>query len=339
MDILRFEDITYLYGLLAIPLLLGLFLLFMLWRRRAIARFGDKKLVQRLAPEASTGLHIIKIILVLLAGTFLVLGLANLQIGNKLKEVELQGVDVVIALDLSRSMNATDVMPSRLDLARNYISKLLDRLQNDRVALIVFAGNAYVQMPLTSDLGAAQLFLSSLQTDIIPSQGTAISEALALAGKSFSGEEVRNKVIIVVSDGENHEGDAIEEAGKLEEQGARVYTVGLGSANGSPVPASPGSSTFLRDKNQNIIFSKLNEEMLVEIADAGGGEYYRLTNAQEEVDAMLTSINEQEKNTRETQVFADYEDQFQFFLAAALLFLVAEFFVPLRRLKPKTSGN
>ncbi|MFT6850563.1 MAG: Ca-activated chloride channel family protein [Sphingobacteriales bacterium] len=330
MEILKFEHSEYLYALALVPVLWLLFALYKRWRRKKLAIWGDPKSAQRLLKHVSTKNRAWKAALIIIAVGFTVLGLANLQQGSELKEVKLKGVDMMIALDLSRSMEATDVSPSRLDRAKLFISQLLNDLGNDRVGLIIFAGNAYVQMPLTADKDAASLFLSSLNTDIMPSQGTAIGEAIDLAGEAFRQTAEKNRVMLIISDGENHEPGAIEKIEELAKEGVIVHTVGVGSEKGGPIPVGR-TGDYRRDKEGNIILSKLNEPMLIDLADKGNGNYFRISNGREEISRLTAEIDKMEKNEQETQIFADYDDKFQYFLGFAFLLAFAEILILERR--------
>ena len=332
MEIMRFEDELYLWGLVAVPLVLVLYFLYRLARKRALAKWGNPELFQRLAPSVSRNNRLWKAIMASVAVGLLAITLANLQQGSELQEVEVEGRDVVIALDLSRSMLAEDVVPSRLQQAKQLISRLLERLPNDRVGLIIFAGNAYLQMPLTTDKGAARLILSSLDVDVVPTQGTAIGEALWLANKAFTrADDQSHEVVLLITDGEDHTGAAIEAAEALDEAGATIFTVGVGSQEGSPIPASGRGNQYMHDEEGNIVFTKMNEEMLQEIAQAGNGSYFRLTQTQAVVEAITEELQEVEAQQRNTQVFTDYVDLFQWFLGGALLLMLLEWFIPERK--------
>jgi Ca-activated chloride channel family protein len=333
MQILKFAEPGYFYALLFIPLFIILFVVMRSWRRRAMRRFGEQALVKRLTPDISRSRPVLKFILLMLAFAFIAAGLANLQVGSKLETVERKGIDIVIAIDVSNSMLAEDIKPSRLLSARQAISRLLDKLNNDRIGIVVFAGNAYTQLPITTDYSAARLFLSTINTDIVPTQGTAIAAAINLAAEAF-GENEHEKAIIVITDGEDHEGDAIVAAKKVAENGIRVYTIGMGLPEGAPIPMYDryGNQTgFKKDRSNNTVITRLNEEMLRQIADAGKGEYVRANNTQAGLDVIFDEINKLEKTKFESRVFSDYENRFQYFLTAALLLLLTEFTIFDRR--------
>jgi Ca-activated chloride channel family protein len=333
MQMLQFAKPEYFYGLLMIPLFIIIFSLMLSWKKKALHRFGELKLVNKLIPDRSKNRLVIKFLLLLLAYTFMIFGLANPQIGSKLKKVERKGIDLVIAIDVSNSMLAQDIKPSRLMRARQSISKLVDKLKNDRIGIIVFAGHAYTQLPITTDYSAAKLFLSTINTDIVPTQGTAIAEAIRLAMDSFD-ENDHQKAIIIITDGEDHEGDAIKAAKEAADKGIRIYAIGMGLPEGGPIPLydKHGNQTgFKKDLKGNTVITKLNEPMLQQIAAAGNGKYVRANNAQTGLSIIFDEINKLEKTKFESRVFSDYEDRFQYLLAPALLLLLLEFVIFERR--------
>lgn len=323
----RFENIEFLYALFLIPVFIIIFWLMMNWKKNALKRYGDVSMISQLIPDASKGRLIIKFILIIIAYIFLIIGIANPQTGSKLEKVQRKGIDLIIALDVSNSMLAQDIKPDRLSRAKQTISKLIDKLQGDRIGIIVFAGKAYIQLPITTDYAAAKLFLSSISTDIVPSQGTAIGDAIRLAIGAFNNDK-HNKAIIVITDGENHEGDAVKEAKAAFEQGIRIFTVGMGLSEGVPIPLYNSRKQqigYKKDKQDQTIITKLNEVMLQQIASAGNGIYIRANNIQAGLKKVLDKINEMEKTEIETRMFSDYEDQFQYFIAISILFFILEF--------------
>ena len=333
MQIFKLAEPVYFYGLLLIPVFMILFWLMMAWKRRAMKRFGESNLVSRLVPDVSTGKVRVKFFLILLAYAVLITGLANPQIGSKLETVERKGIDIVIAIDVSSSMLAEDIKPNRLQRARQAISKLVDELKNDRIGIVVFAGNAYTQLPITTDYAAAKLFLTTINTDIVPTQGTAISEAIDLSVKAFD-ENDHQKAIIIITDGEDHEGEAIAAAEKAIEKDIRVYTIGMGLPEGAPIPVYDkygNQQGFKKDLNNNTVVTRLNEEMLKQIAAAGDGEYVRANNTQAGLGLIFDEINELEKTEFESRVFSDYEDRFQYLIGIAIALLLIEFFILERR--------
>ena len=256
----------------------------------------------------------------------LVIGIANPQIGTKLEEVKREGIDLIVAIDVSNSMKAEDLSPNRLERAKRAMLQMVEELKSDRLGLIVFAGQAYTQLPITTDYSAAKLFLNTIDTDIVPTQGTAIGAAIDLAIESFDYEAAGSKALVIVTDGENHEDDAIEAAEKAKEKGIQVYTIGMGSPNGAPIPLFRRGKKvgYRQDGEGNTVVSSLNENMLRDISASGGGIYVRASNANSGFGAILDDLSGLEKAEFESQVYTDYEDRFQFFLATALLlFLTA----------------
>ena len=331
----RFENIDLLWALLATPVFTIIFWMVGRWKSKAIALFGESDLVKILMPEVSHGKPILKLILFSLAFALLVIGLANPQIGTKLEEVKREGVDLMICLDVSNSMKAEDLSPNRLERAKRSISQLIDQLHNDRIGIIVFGGQAYTQLPITTDYAAGKLFLNTITTDMIPTQGTAIGSAIDLAMESFDFENNSGKSIIVITDGENHEDDAIASAESATQKGIIVHTIGMGSAQGSPIPIYRGSKQvgFRKDHEGNTVVTKLNETMLQQIAEAGHGIYVRSTNAQNGLKAIMVKVNKMEKAEFGTKIYTDYEDRFQYFIGAAFILLVLDLLISERKSK------
>ncbi len=331
----QFEHHTYLYLFGLAPVLIGLFVLARYRRKKALEEFGDWPVMQRLMPEYSAIRPTVKATLILLAACFLILAIANPQMGTKMETVKREGVEIIIALDVSNSMMAEDIKPNRLEQARLAISQLIKRLKNDKLGLVVFAGQAYVQIPLTTDYSASRMFLSSVNTNIVPVQGTAIGAAIQLSMESFDPDTKGNKALVVISDGENHEDDAIELAKTAQEAGIQVHTIGIGSAEGVPIPVynQYGQKDFRRDKDGNVVITKLNETMMQQIAAAGGGTFVKATNVTAALKLVFDKINELEKQEFETAKVADYESWFQIPLSIALFLLVLEFLILPRKNK------
>ena len=331
----RFEHNDFLWALTLIPVLTAVFIWMMIWRRRALHRFGEWTLVHRLLPGLSNSRVIAKFILLMLGYGFLIIGIANPQIGSKLVEGERKGIDIMIALDVSNSMMAEDIKPNRLAMSKQAISKLIDNLGNDRLGIVIFAGNAYMQLPITTDYSAAKMFLSNIDTKIVPTQGTAIGEAIELAKGAFD-DETHSRAIIVISDGENHEDDAIEAAKDASEKGIIVYTVGMGLPEGAPIPEYNNYDQMVgykKDRNGSTVVTKLNESMLQQIASAGKGVYVRANNTQSGLKTILEEINKLEKTKFESRMFSDYEDRFQYFIAVSLILLLLELLIFERKSK------
>ncbi|PKP47707.1 MAG: hypothetical protein CVT95_05330 [Bacteroidetes bacterium HGW-Bacteroidetes-12] len=330
----RFEHIEYLWAIAFIaPVLLLIAFFYNQWKKNKLKAFGNTVIIQRLMPNVSKTLPKIKFILFFLAFISLMIGLANLQFGTKMEEVKREGVDVMIALDVSNSMLAEDLSPNRLERAKRAIYQLIEKLQNDRLGIIIFAGDAYVQLPITTDYSSAKLFLESIGTDIVPVQGTAIGTAIELALKSFDYENGTSKAIVVITDGENHEDDALEMAKQATERGVIVHTIGMGSEGGAPLPIYQNGRQvgFRTDNNNTTVVSKLNEKMLQELAQAGNGTYVRATNANAGLGIIMEEINKMEKKEFGSKVFKDYDDRFQIFLLISLALLTLEFFISKRK--------
>lgn len=264
----------------------------------------------------------------MVAFAFLVLALADPQTGSKMEKVERRGIDVMIALDVSNSMLAEDIRPNRLEKAKQAISKLIDRLDGDRIGIIVFAGKAYNQLPITSDYGAAKMFLSVINTNSVPVQGTAIADALEMATNSF-GQSKHNKAIIIISDGEDHQGGVLEKASDAAKKGIVIYTVGIGSPEGGPIPIYTNNvlTGYLKDREGTTVITKLDDTLLQKIATIGKAMYVRSTNSEEGWQKVLDDLNKIQKSELESRQFSDYEDRFQYFIGFSLLILIFELFV------------
>lgn len=329
----EFGYTTYLHLLWIVPVLLALFIVTRHITRKQLEQFASKKMIERLAPMRSTSKIWSKQILMLLALSMIIITIARPRFGTHLKEVERQGKELVVALDVSRSMMATDIQPNRLERAKQAVIKLLDKLNHDRISLIVFAGDAYTQLPLTTDYPAAKMFISSIEPDMIPQQGTAIGLAIDHGIKSFSPGEEKNKALIIITDGENHENDAIEKAKEAATKGIKIYTIGMGLPQGGPIPVKGRANEFHKDQNGNVVITKLNEGMLQQIAAAGEGSYIRANNIRSGLNSLFDEINELEKAKMKSQIYAEFDEQFQFVAWIALFFLILEFFIMERKNK------
>ncbi|MHB9054864.1 MAG: VWA domain-containing protein [Paludibacteraceae bacterium] len=329
----RFAHPEYLFLLIPVLLLVGFFIRSQYLRKRNTQIWGNPDTLDPLMPNVSYIRPQIKFYLQLLALVLLVVVLAQPQFGAKEEKVKKKGIEVMIALDVSNSMLAQDIQPSRLLKAKQILSQLIDRMKDDKVGLVVFAGDAYVQLPITTDYMAAKMFLSTINTSMVPVQGTSIGSAIDLSIKSF-GEKKNNagRAIIVLTDGENHEDDAVAAAKLAADNGIKVYVVGMGTAEGAPIPVG-GTVSFKKDRDGNVVVSKLNEQMCAGIAQAGGGLYVRADNS----DVALKNISKQLDNLAtadlEQKVFSQYNEQFQSFAIIALILLVIEFFIFARKNK------
>ena len=322
----RFEEPTYLYLLLLLPFLAAFYLYSNYRRRKAIRKFGDPVLMAQLMPDVSKYRPDVKFWLVFAAiGLFAVL-LARPQFGSKLETVKRQGVEVMIALDISNSMLAQDVQPSRLEKAKRLVAQLVDKMENDKVGMIVFAGDAFTQLPITSDYISAKMFLESINPSLISKQGTAIGAAINLATRSFTPQEGVGRAVIVITDGENHEGGAVEAAKAAAEKGIQVSVLGVGMPDGAPSPVE-GTNDFRRDRDGNVVVTRLNEQMCQEIAQAGDGIYVRVDNSNAAQKVIAQEINKMAKADVETQVYTEFNEQFQAVAWIILLLLLAEMLI------------
>jgi Ca-activated chloride channel family protein len=309
------------------------FLIIQNWKKRKLKQFGNEEIIKRLMPNVSKSQPIVKFILFSFAMLSLLVGMANLQFGTKLEEVKREGVDLMLALDVSNSMLAEDLSPNRLERAKRAIYQLIEQLHNDRLGIIVFAGDAYVQLPITTDYSSAKLFLETIGTDIVPTQGTSIGSAINLAMESFDFENGTSKSIIVITDGENHEDDASSAAANAAAEDVSVHTIGMGSEKGGPIPIYRNGAQvdFRKDNSGNTVVTQLNESMLKEIAAAGNGSYVRATNANAGLKMIMEEIDKMEKKEFGSKSFKDYEDRFQLFLIISLVLLIIEYFISNRR--------
>ena len=321
---LRFATPEYLYLLLAIPVLAVVFGLAVRSRRRRLERLGNPQTLAGLMPDASPRRVRGKVVLFLLALVLLAFALARPQLGSKLKEVEREGVEIMIAIDVSNSMLAADFAPSRLERTKYAVEKVLEELDEDRVGIIVFAGDAYVQLPITSDYRTARNFVSQISTDMVSKQGTALGSAISLATSSFSSGSGRSRVVILITDGENHEDDALAAA----DQGVTIYTIGIGTPEGAPIELN---GDFIRDADGEIVVSKLDEKSLQEIAAETGGAYVRAGQQSLGLDEIIRRINDTEKSRLAATVFEEYDEKYQYFLGGGLIMLQVEFVLLSRR--------
>ncbi|MFA5782568.1 MAG: VWA domain-containing protein [Bacteroidales bacterium] len=333
---MNFYHPYYLYGLFVIAIFILLFVMMKRWKQKAYKKYGNISVITQLMPDVSEVMPLLKFIALMVALAFLILALARPQTGSKLEKGKRKGVELMILLDVSNSMLAEDIKPNRLERAKQAISKLVDRLENDKIGLIVFAGKPYNQLPITTDYAAAKMFLTTVSTDIVPAQGTAIGAAIDMALKSFNFQDkTKNKAIIIISDGENHEDDAVESAKIAQDNGVYIHTIGMGLPEGSPIPIGKSGVTtgFKQDADGKTVVTKLDEQMLQEIASAGKGIYVRANNTEVGLNKIFDEIDKMEKKEFEAKIFSDYEDQFQFFIAFALLFMISEVFIFERRSK------
>ena len=324
----KFAHTYYFYLFLLVPALTAVFIWYLLWRRNALSRFGEWAIVRQLLPEASVPKLVLKFALAMLAAAFLVLTLAGPQTGSRIEKAHRKGIDLMIALDVSNSMLAEDIKPNRLERSKQSILRLIDQLDGDRIGIIVFAGKAYTQLPITTDYAAAKLFVSAISTDIIPTQGTAIGDAITRAIASY-GDTKNNKAIIIITDGEDHQGDVLEQAETAAKAGILIYTIGMGLPDGAPIPVYNGKvmTGYKKDGSGNIIVSRLDEALLQQIATAGKGIYVRASNSEAGLRPIMEEIGKIQETEIESRQFTDYESRFQYFLAFAILLLVLDLFI------------
>lgn len=332
MQLFRFANPEYLYLLLLLPVIVILWVINMLRKKNALRKLGDKELVKRLMPDVSASRPLVKMIIISFAVLFLIIIIARPQFGSKMEEVKRQGVEVIIALDVSNSMLADDIQPARLERAKQAISRLVETLSNDKLGLIVFAGDAYTQIPVTTDYISAKMFLSTISPDIVPKQGTAIGSAIELAMSSFSSAKDKSRALIIITDGENHEDEPVSKAKEAAEKGIVIYTIGIGSTEGVPISlTSGGKRDFLKDKDGNTVITRLDENILKDIAVAAGGKYVRANNSNIGLDQIFSDIRKLKKQELEGTIYTEYNDQFQIFAAIALLLLLLEFIIMERK--------
>jgi Ca-activated chloride channel family protein len=332
MQLFRFANPDYLYLLLLLPVLIAFFIINEFRRRKSLKRLGDSALVGKLIPEISKIRPVIKFLLELTAVTAAVIMLARPQFGSKIEEVKKSGVEVIIALDVSNSMLAEDIQPNRLTRAKQAISKLVDNLEKDKIGLIVFAGDAYTQIPITTDYVSAKMFLSTISPDMVPKQGTAIGAAIDLASRSFSPGEGKSKAIIIITDGENHEDDPVASAEKASKMGIVIHTIGIGSTDGVPVPLGTGGKRdYLKDADGSTVITRLDEDILKKIAVSANGNYVRASNSNIGLDEIFNDIRKMKKEDLESTMYTEYNDQFQIFTAVALFFLILDIMIMERK--------
>ena len=320
----RFAHPDFLYLLFLLPALVAFYVYAMIVKKKAIKKYGNPTLLAELMPEVSTKRQHLKFWLLFGAITMVIFIIAGPQFGSKLETVKRQGVEIMVCLDVSNSMLAEDVSPNRLDKAKQMLSRLTDGFTNAKVGLIVFAGDAFTQLPITSDYISAKMFLSSINPSMVSTQGTAIGAAINLAARSFTPDETTDKAIILITDGENHEDDAIGAAKAAAEKGIRVNIVGMGDPKGSPIPIQ-GSNNYMKDKDGNVVITKLNEQMGQEIAAAGNGMYVRADNTNSALKALQKEIEKMNKTELDSKVYSEYDEQFQIFAWIALFLLIADF--------------
>lgn len=334
----RFQELHYLYALAVIPVLAALFIMLVYWRRKKLRKLGDERLVDSQLLGFIPGRLTLRFILLTIGLSAIIIGWANLQAGDKLEKVQRKGVDVVIALDVSKSMLATDIQPDRLTRAKQLILSLTEKMQNDRVALIVFAGRSYLQLPLTVDYSALKMMIQEVSPAMVPTQGTVIGDAVDMAEQSFSQTERKYKSLVIISDGEDHDENAIKKVKEAAENGIVVHTVGIGSPQGTTL-FDPETKSVKLDENGSPVISKLNEDELRSLAAAGHGTYSLLQNTNDVADKLTERLASMEQRNMGTLEYSDYISYFQYFLAAGFIALLLEWILPGARSVSKKQAN
>lgn len=323
------EEKKYFYLLIIIPVVVLVFVLLQLWKRSAQRKFANKQLLERLSPEKSTFKPILKLTIWCLAIGSLVVALVNPKIGTKLETVKREGVDIVFAVDVSKSMLAEDISPSRLDKAKRIVSEIINNLGSDRIGIIAYAGRAVPQLPITTDFSAAKMFLANLNTDMLSSQGTAIDDAIRLAKTYYDDVEQTNRVLVIISDGEDHTGGAGQLAEEATKEGIKTYTIGVGTAKGGRIPLKRRGivESYKRDLQGEVVITRLNEKTLKEIASEGDGEYIDGTVTEDAVASVTNRLSTMNKTEFEAKKFSEFQDQFQWFLGLGIFLLLLDVFL------------
>ncbi len=327
---IQIDEATYFYLFLLFPGMVLLYFVLVYWKKRTQRRFADPDLLKRLAPSRSGFKSTLKLIFLLLGLSGLILGLANPKMGTKMETVKREGIDIVFAIDVSKSMLAEDIAPNRLEKSKRLVSEIINQLASDRIGIIAYAGQAAPQLPITTDYAVAKMFLQYLNTDLLSSMGTAIDEAIKLGTTFYDDNEQTNRVLFIVSDGEDHsEGQAIDAVDLAVEEGIRIFTIGVGQEKGAPIPIKRNGITqeLKKDQDGEVVITRLNPAILREIAEKGNGEYIDGTNTEEAVEKIKEALNQIDKTEFEAKQFADFKDQFQWFLGAALIFLFLDIFL------------
>ena len=320
----QLETPIYFYFLFAILLVVVLAVVVFIWKKRTQKKFANAELIKKLSPNRSIFKSIIKVLVLCLGIACLCFALVNPKVGTKLETIKREGVDVVFALDVSKSMLAEDIAPNRIEKAKQIINQIINNLGGDRIGIIGYAGSAFPQVPITTDFSSAKLFLSGMNTSMVSSQGTAINETIRMAETYYNDEEQTNRVLFIVSDGEDHEGNFLETAAEANKMGIRIFTIGIGTLQGGPIPIKRNGvlQSYKRDSNGEQVITRLGQENLMDIAETADGEYIDGTNTKEVIDTITTILNGMDKKEFEAKQFTDFKDQFQWFLAAALFLLV-----------------
>ena len=325
----RLDEKIWFWTILVIPAIVLVFILVQVWKKSAQKKFANLALLKRLSPNQSLFKSVLKLVVLCAAFLFLVLALVNPKIGTKLETVRSQGVDIVFAVDVSKSMLAEDIAPNRIEKSKQLVTQIINSLGSDRVGIIAYAGKAFPQLPITTDYAASKMFLQNMNTDMMTSQGTAIREAIELAKTYYDDEEQTNRILVIISDGEDHEGDAAEIAEEANDQGIRIFTIGVGNESGGPIPIKRNGVilNYKKDRNGETVITKLNEDTLKEIAREANGVYINGSSTSEVVDTIKDLLDKMDKKEFESKQIADFKDQFQWFLGFGILFLFIDIFL------------
>ena len=331
----QLEQPIYFYVLFALPAVIAVYLLVVLWKKRAQRSFANNTLLDVLSPSKSIFKGSLKLVLALLVLACMSFALVNPKIGTKLETVKREGVDVVFALDVSTSMLAEDIAPNRLEKSKQLVRQIINTLAGDRIGIIGYAGSAFPQVPITTDFSSARLFLSGMNTNMVSSQGTAMTQAIEMAETYYNDIEQKNRVLFLISDGEDHQGDYASIAAQANEKGIKIYTIGVGTTAGARIPIKRGGvvQSYKRDKDNQVVITKLNKKTLQEIAQAANGEYLDGSNTKELVEQVQNILAGMDKKEFDAKQFSDFKDQFQWFLAGALLFLLLDVLLLERKTK------
>uniref|UniRef100_UPI00404AE6EB VWA domain-containing protein n=1 Tax=Gelidibacter sp. TaxID=2018083 RepID=UPI00404AE6EB len=326
---MQLEEKIWFWALLVIPVILLLFLILQFWKYKTQQKFADKALLKKLSPNRSLFKSVLKILVLCLAFACITIALVNPKIGTKFETVKREGVDIVFAVDVSKSMLAEDIAPNRLEKSKQLVTQIINNLASDRVGIIAYAGKAFPQLPITTDYAAAKMFLQSMNTDMLSSQGTAINEAINLAKTYYDDDDQTNRILIIISDGEDHGTDAAQVAEEAAEEGIRIFTIGVGSTSGGPIPEKRNGIilNYKKDNNGETVITRLDETTLKGIADEANGEYINGNNTTKVVEEIKDLLIKMDKKEFEAKQFADFESQFQWFLAAAILLLFLDIFL------------
>lgn len=325
----QLDEKIWFWALGVIPVIILFFLVLQIWKHKTQNKFADKKLLKRLSPNTSLFKSVLKIIVLSLAFACLAIALVNPKIGTKLETVKREGVDIVFAVDVSKSMLAEDIAPNRIDKSKQLVTQIINNLASDRIGIIAYAGKAFPQLPITTDYASAKMFLQSMNTDMLSSQGTAINEAIKLAKTYFDDEEQTNRVLIIISDGEDHSEEAAAVAEEASEEGIRIFTIGVGDLKGVPIPEKQNGIilNYKKDSQGETVITRLNEETLKNIADAANGAYINGKNTSDVVENIREILNGMDKTEFEAKQFAEFKDQFQWFLGFGIFFLLLDIFL------------